>query len=189
MMVFLKYLLIVLLFFITSLLQFSFLPYFSIAGLSLNLVFLLFFLLLHFFECPATGEAKSHNNYAIFFLIILAGFFLDAYSPYSFGMSTVALFFVYGVKKLILHFIQDFKETNLIYFLGIFLLCFAVYNLVFRILLMYFYGFSMSFVGFKSEILPTAISTLYNFIVILLMFYGYKKIRSFMYKDRQLKLL
>mgnify|MGYP001566743304 CR=1 FL=1 len=185
-----KLLVITLLFFIIALLQFSFLPYFSIAGFSANLVFVLFFMLIYFSYPPVASEVRRHSNYEIFFLIITAGFFLGVYLPYGFGVSIITLFFVYCAKKLAIHFMGEFKEPNSIfYFLPIFVICFMVYNVIFHTFATYYNGFSLSSLRSQFELLPTIINILYHCVIISLVFYGYKKIRSLIYNDRQLKLL
>ena len=118
----LKYIIIALIFFVLALFQTSFLPYFNIAGTVPNLVFILFFILTFFDE--------SGNYYEGFFLSIIAGFLLDVFSPSYFGISIVSLLIIYFTTKSINYFLKEREEKYIIiYFLLIFLLCFFVYHL------------------------------------------------------------
>lgn len=185
-----KFLAIVLIFFIISLLQMSFLPYFNVKGFSINLAFLLFFLLIYFWEHPMVRHTQHSAYFEIFFLIITAGFFLDMYSPYDFGISIVALFFVYCIKRLAIYFMGEFKEADsVLYFLPIFSVCFIVYNVIFQMASVYLAGFSVALLIKQFAILPAGINLLYHIIIISLMFYGYKKVKNILGQDRQLKLL
>src|SRR3989344_7230957 len=100
-----KYPIIVLLFLVATLLQTSFLPYFSVMGNILNLVFILFFILI-FFTCLQKTK-KSHTDDNGIFISIIAGFILDALSPFYFGVSIVALLIIYFGIKTVFYFLKE----------------------------------------------------------------------------------
>ena len=75
-----KYTITTILFFVLSLIQSSFLPFFSIVGQIPNLVFILFYVILFF---DNRGES--------FFWAILVGFLLDVFMPSYFGISIISL--------------------------------------------------------------------------------------------------
>src|SRR3989344_5017254 len=94
-----NYPIIVLFFYILSLLQISFLPHFSILGITPNLVFILFFILIFF------GKPDEYHQ-GIFFAFI-AGFILDAFSPFYFGLSILSLLAIYFFMKLAIYFLKE----------------------------------------------------------------------------------
>jgi len=169
---FLKHTIIFLLFFILALLQTSFLPYFSIMGSILNIVFILFFILIFF------GENEEE-----FFIPITAGFFLDTFLTSYFGISIISLLAVYIFQKFITHFFKISRNDYFIfYFIVLFLINFILYNVV-------LYLFSI-ITHFKFDLgWNVIIGLIYNLTFACVGFYIYKK---FIKKDdlkNQLKLL
>lgn len=172
----LRYPIIALLFFILALFQISFLAYFNIMGITPNLVFILFFILI-FYEClKHTFFATEY--FFVFSLIVLAGFLLDVFSYFYFGLSIISLLGVYLLVKLIIYFIRENQDKYfIIYFLAIFLLCFFIYNALLDIL-SNTYSFNKSI----------SIELLYNLALACLGFYIYKKIDDLAKKGKQLSL-
>ncbi len=118
--VFLKYAVIVLLFFLCAILQVSLLPYVSITGAVPNLLFIVFFAALFF-------QKKQDVTFG-FTMAVVAGFLLDIITPLRFGVSIVILLAVYFIYRGLIRFFQEADANTLIwYFLGIFLALFLVY--------------------------------------------------------------
>ncbi len=170
----LKYAIIFFLFFIFTIIQASFLPYFNIKGSLINLNFILFFILIFF---------ESKNEYKIgFFTVIIDGFFLDLFLPFYFGISIISLLVVYFLEKFTIHFLKEGQDKYpLSYFIPIFSISFIFYNILLYLLLMLFH---LSFnLGFN-----TVISLIYNLFFAVIGFYIYKKIANKNIADNQLKL-
>jgi len=122
-MVWLKFLIITLLFFVLALAQNSFFPHISVLGFTPNLIFALCFVLI-FFENPT----KTSTG---FFSIIIAGFLLDVFSPFYFGASMISLLLIYLLFKLTGYFLNQLKgKLLLLYFIPMFLVFFALYNVL-----------------------------------------------------------
>ncbi len=173
---FLKYPIIVLLFLILAILQVSFLVHFSIIGITPNLVFILFFILI-FFSCLQGNEYHQGIFYAI-----IAGIILDVLSSFSFGYSAVSLLLIYLLIKIVIYFLKEIhNEYILFYFIPIFLISFIFYN----ILMYIFFNFPYLRFNFTKGIL---IELVYNLIFVLFVFFIYKYINNKSQKDRQLKL-
>lgn len=195
----LKYPIIIFLFFVLFLLQNSFLPYFNVVGAVPNLIFILFFILT-FFEKP-NDYYKEDQSFLLdsklwrtegFFTVIIAGFFLDIFSPptdgFYFGLSMIALLIIYLIIKIIMHFLRDLPAQTgmqdrylIFYFLSIFLFSFFIYNIYSHLL---FSSFNLT-LGFNRAMF---VDFLYNLIFVYFGFYAYK---NFIEKDNsnnQLKL-
>lgn len=92
-----KILFLIIIFYILTLLQTSFIPFFEIKGLTINLVLVLI-ILINFFEIPE----KRIGLWSAF----IAGFFLDVWSSMPFGIEIlifvlVAIFIKFIVKKYV----------------------------------------------------------------------------------------
>src|SRR3989344_9054817 len=149
----LRLLVIFLLFSLLAILQTSFLTHFSIMGTSLNLIFILFYLVV-FFE-------SSQKYIQGIFSAIMAGFFLDTLSLLYFGVSFIYLLIIVFILKYILYLLHKKKgEYQLIHFATLFVISFIIYNLLH---LMIF--FSWIFL----------IEIIYNLFFAILGFYIYKK--------------
>ena len=171
-MIWIKYIIITLLFFCFALLQNSFFPYFNILGATPNLVFVLFFILICF-EPPAQPEG--------FFTAIIAGFFYDIFLPSFFGFSIIAFLVIYFLNKSAMHFLKDSQEKyRIFYFIPVFSAGFIINNLM-------LYGFSIIF-RFHFNFSPVLlISLLYSLIFACASFYIYRKFNPGV-PDNQLKL-
>jgi len=189
----LKFLIIALLFFVAALMQVSFLPHFNIMGVVPNLVFILFFILIFFGEPADSDQGKQNEYYDIFFLVIVAGFFSDIFLHSYFGLSIIALSVVYYFKKLAVYFMGEVKDKYFIfYFIPIFLACFTLNDIIlylFSIFLSFFPRSETPFAGQFNFGLVILISLIYNLIFACVGFYIHKKISDFVNKNRQLKLL
>ncbi len=100
----LKYPIIIVLFFLLALLQISFLPYFAITGVVPNLVFVLFFILIFFnpnIHKNSTQQSGINEYYEAFFYIIIAGGMLDIFSALNFGTSILFLCVIYFLIRII----------------------------------------------------------------------------------------
>lgn len=119
----LKYPITVLLFLFLAILQASFLPRLGLLAPFLNLVFVVFFVACFF-------EEKNQGYQGIFFAII-AGTFLDIFSPFAFGFSIISLLLVYGAMKLAMYFITQTKDAYLLLrFIPVFLGALLFYNVL-----------------------------------------------------------
>ena len=165
---------VILLFFILALVQASFLPYFSIMGASVNLVFILFFTLV-FFENP--GELSQ----SIFFAAI-AGFFLDIASPFYFGYAMVSLVLVYFFVKMAGYFLRQSHDKHAIsYFIPLFLCSLIFYNTLLYISTnIYHVQFNIGWIVF--------INLAYNAALAIGVFWIYKNIDQYHTANRQLHL-
>lgn len=192
----LKYPIIIFVFFTLVLMQNSFLPYFSVEGVIPNVVFILFFILI-FFE--KRNEYYEEHRIPLFivklwqseglFTSVIAGFFLDLLSPsyllggrQFFGMSIISLLIIYFLTKTVVYFLIEKQDKYFIfYFLSVFLFSFFIYTVLLSFFSNYFY-FKLYF---NKAIF---VSFLYNLIFTYCSFYIYKK---FIEKDNfnnQLKL-
>ena len=169
-----KYVIIFLLFFIVSLLQVSFFPYFNILGASPDLVFILFFILIF--------SAQENENYDVLFFAITAGFFSDILLLSYFGLSMVSFLAAYCFKKLIVHFMKEARNKYLVfYFIPVFSACFVLHRFV-------LYVFSI-FLHFEFNFGSTIfISLMYNLVFACIGFYAYRKAAHLGNTNRQLKL-
>lgn len=92
-----KILFLIIAFYILTLFQTSFMPFFGIKGLTINLILVLV-ILINFFEVPE----KKIGLWSAF----IAGFFLDVWSSMPFGIEIlifvlVAIFIKFIVKKYV----------------------------------------------------------------------------------------
>ncbi|OGZ64583.1 MAG: hypothetical protein A3A98_03445 [Candidatus Staskawiczbacteria bacterium RIFCSPLOWO2_01_FULL_40_39] len=181
----LRYIIITLLFFIAALMQASFVPYFGIKGIMPNVVFALFFLLI-FLKKPYAYYYQQSNyllynsllSYEGLFIVIVAGFFLDIFSSSYFGLSLLSLLMVYFIVKTLVYFLREQQNRYMVfYFLLIFPCAFFVHTI-----------FLQSFSGpitFNSILL---FEFLYTLVVACTVFYGYKGYIELIKQDRQLRL-
>ncbi|MBM3206016.1 MAG: hypothetical protein FJZ43_00095 [Candidatus Staskawiczbacteria bacterium] len=171
-----KYPLIVLILFFATIFQFSLLPYFSIAGYTPNLLFIIFFLVI-FFENKGKYET-------IIFMAFVCSIFLDITTISYFGISFIILLLIFGLEKAFSYLSKSGQEKiSIYYFLAIFSLFFILYHLI-----GYFVSFFFKFdTGFSFSYM-VLIGLLYNIIFAGIGFYLYKLV---IYKKdtNQLKLL
>ena len=173
---FVKYPLIAILFFFLALLQTSFLPHFSIMGAAPSLVFIFFFILV-FNECLKRKFFNQEYYFALF-LVVLAGLFLDIFSPFYFGLSIISLLGVYALVKTIMYFVREQRDRYFIlYFIGIFSFCFLA-NVAFLNLV------SNNFHFRKYLYIELA----YNVALACVGFYIYKIIDNLVHRGKQLRL-
>lgn len=166
-----KHLAIILLFYFFAILQNSFLVHFNIFGIVPNLVLVLCFLLIFFSE-----------NY---FYALIAGFFLDIFSHFYFGISIISLLIaMFLIKKALQHLWNKTGQYAVFYFLPLFAVYLIIYNGLFNIGLFFL---SPAFSNFNIN-LTSVISLAYNMAFALLGFYICKKFNLFKDSDRQLKL-
>lgn len=171
-----RYLILITVFTASAIVQYSFLPYFNIAGAVPNLLFILFFTMVFF-------ERQSIVNQSGFFTAIIAGVLLDMALPSHFGPSIIALLAVYALHKMSMHFLPDIRDDHMIfYFMGIFSLEWLCYHALVRAY--------ASFTGFTFNFGPVVlVGLVYSLIIAIIGFYLY---RYFLVRSRhgnQLKLL
>lgn len=170
----LKYPIIALSFFLLALIQNSFLAHVSIFGITPNLVFILFFLLLFF---------ESIGEYTVgIFSVVVAGFLLDVFLPFYFGANILSLLVVYVLFKITARFLKEMQGKYLfLYFTPIFLFFWVIYGGVFY-LVTHFYHITFS--------LPPHIfiGLAYNLAAALLMGWAFKVFVIGSSESRQLKL-
>ena len=179
----LKYPLLCILFFLTTLLQISFLPRLGIWLETVNLIFITFFVLV-FFETTATYYSffSFHRWFFGFFLVLSSGLMLDIISPYAFGYSSLALLLVYIGIKIASYFLKESQDTYLfIYFVLIFLISIIFYSLLLHV-----------FTGGQATGIYADKNTfnyvVYNTLCAALAFYLYKILHGEYKKGKQLKL-
>ena len=121
-MIWVGYLVAIVFFYVSALLQNSFFTHFTWAGAGPNIIFSLFFILLFF---------GRKNNFYLFFLAVLAGVFLDIFLFTYFGTSIVALFII-GMfsKKTQISLKEGENNYSLVSFILIFSVALALYNLI-----------------------------------------------------------
>jgi asparagine N-glycosylation enzyme membrane subunit Stt3 len=156
-----KFLVITILFYFFSLLQNSFFIYFNIYGFVPNLIFIFFFTLVFF--------SKKEDYYQIIFFSILAGLFLDIFSAFGIGISTVSLI-VIGIliKKTLLLLKEKEEKYPLVYFTVLFIISFLAYYLFLGIYL-YIFGLKYIFADlswkFLIEIICSLIFAIIEFFI------------------------
>ena len=164
----LRLLIIFLLLAILGILQTSFLAHLNIMGVGPNLIFILYFLVF-FFEEP-------QKYIQGIFSAVVAGFFLDTFSPFYFGVSIILLLIVNFILKYVLSLLKKTKNKYPIaYFTALFILSFIIYNLMLTIVV-YFLN--------SPRIMPVLkwiflIEIVYNLIFALSVFYIYKKFKLY----------
>ncbi len=168
----LKYPMAILLFFILTLLQVSFLPQLGLIAPLLNPVFVIFFVACFF-------EEKNQYHQGVF-LSLVTGIILDIFSPYQFGFSVISLLIIYGVIKIAMHFITETKDIYLLFrFMLVFVCTLFLYN---ELMNTFVYFPRISFI-FDSDVL---IGITINLTLAIVAFFVYMKfIRT---DNRQLKL-
>lgn len=165
----LRLLIIFLLFGLLGILQTSFLVHFNIImRITLNLIFILFFLI-SFFE-------ESQKYIQGIFSAITAGFFLDTFSLFYFGVSFAPLLVIVFLLKYILYLLEKKRDKYpIIYFTNLFVASFIIYNL-FLTITIYFLN--------PPQLMPVLswiflIEIAYNLIFALFGFYVYKKFKLY----------
>jgi len=128
-----KYPIIILIFYFLFLFQASFLAHFSVLGIVPNFVFILFFLALFFSTADSISEPKTIPK--IFreniFFAVSAGFFLDLFYFSFFGPAIISLVIVaVSVKKIFGSLREQKDKYPLNYFLILFLGSFLFYGIV-----------------------------------------------------------
>ena len=172
-----KYLIIILSFYILVLLQSGFFAHFSFFGAIPNLVFVLFFLFI-FFE-------DIKNPYGVAFLGITAGFFLDIFSYAYFGQSIILLLIVgFGLKNLQALLKSQQNRYPFAYFAPLFCVSFIVYEVLLMLFLRFVDPLHAKIIfnwAFLAEIA-------YNLAFASAAFYIYKFLSEKLIDTRQLKL-
>jgi len=172
--IWLKYVIIGALFFIFSLLQASFFPYFTIGGAVPSLVFTLYFIII-FFEHP-------QNRVAGVWTAVIAGIISDMFLAAPFGVSIAAFLIIYLLHAAGSYFLRSGQSRHLVfYFIGMFSVLFLAYRG-----LLYLTG---GFFKFDSGLDTTmVISLAYSLMFAIIGFYVGQKIFS-KNVNNQLKLL
>jgi rod shape-determining protein MreD len=161
----LKYFIVVVIFYFFALLQNSFFIHFNFLGATPNLVFIFFTVLLFF-------SALSWEN---FFYAATGGLFLDFFSHTYFGISIIFLLAVGFLFKKIQSLLKENRGDSfpLVYFLPLFFMSFIAYDLLLRS------------AGFRIGLLA---EMAYNLLFAVIIFYIYKRFFQLKTDNRQLKL-
>ena len=150
-----KTLVIILLFYFFALLQNNFFAHFNLFGASLNLVFILFFLMVFFKDPKGTP-----GNYQIIFLAAVAGIFLDIFSFTYLGPSIVVLLIIGFLLKKIQSLLKNRENKYpFVYFLPLFIIFLLAYKLL---------------LGMTSFGVETIFFIIYNSLIASAVFYIYK---------------
>lgn len=165
-----KYPVLFLLVFFFWLLQLSFFPHFSIAGVSPNLILTLFILLIFF-----STQRKSAFSIYDFYIIILFGFFLNFSSNYLLIQVLLLSIIACLIKYSIFLLREQRGKNQIIYFSILFLVVFTIYHFVAPL-----FNFTKS--NFDSVVIINfnfLMLVLYNLSFALLLFYIYKLLDSY----------
>ncbi|MBX4201219.1 hypothetical protein KW786_03830 [Candidatus Parcubacteria bacterium] len=168
----LKYPLIVSIFFIAFILQMGFFSHFAVLGVVPNLVFAIFFLIIFFEEPYAYGGG--------ILAAVVGGFLLDATGPLYFGPAIGTLLCIYAVTKTIKNFLREQQHSYLLfYFIPLFLISLIFYRAVFS---------ALQFLPDISLIFSVSIiaEAVYSLGFVLIGFFIYEGLAK--KPDRQLKL-
>lgn len=115
-----KYPFIIVLFFLLSLLQASFFPFFAIYGATPNLIFTFFFIFIFF--------APKNTHFEVFGIALIAGILSDMFLASFFGVSIASLLAVYFAYQIVGHFTHpDPQQYPIFYFGGTFCAAFTLY--------------------------------------------------------------
>ncbi len=172
-----KHILIALLFYFFALLQNSFFVHFGLFGGTPNLVFILFILLVFF--------SSKNQGYLIVFYSLIGGLILDIFSYSHIGVSvTIMVVLGFLLKKVQLSLFEDPKKPMFFNFLVLFFVSFITYDLFFGF---YSYLFKMSdfLVSFNLQLLGKVI---YNLFFASMFFSVYKNFYADRFNNRQLSL-
>jgi hypothetical protein len=133
--IWIKYLIIICVFYVSAVLQKSFFTHFSLGGGILNLVFC-FFILFIFFSVQ-----NRFFYWEIIFYATTAGFFLDIYSSLPMA-SSVLILLVIGllIKKFQFELLEKDETHPFFYFVSVFLFSFLFYIFCLNILLYFLDG-------------------------------------------------
>lgn len=171
-----KFLAVILLFYIFALLQNSFFIYFDILGAVPNFIFIFFFLLVFF--------SKKENYYEIFFYALLAGVFLDIFSIFGLGISTVLLLIIgLLVKKVLLMLKEKEEKYPFIYFTGLFIASFLAYYLFLEA---YLYIFNQQYISLNLN-QKFLVKMLYSLFFAEIEFLIYKKFAKDKINNQQVR--
>lgn len=161
----LKYVLIVFLFYFLALFQFGFLNSFTFFGISLDLFFIVFF--------SFTFFGIKNSNFQQIFVAIVAGFFLDIFFSFYFGVFMVAFLLINTIVKQAFGLLKTTKDNYpLIYFVPIFVVCFIFYRLAGQV--------SFYYLGKINQFTFTIIwQAIYNLVFAVAGFFVYKAVNYF----------
>lgn len=159
----LRLLIVFLLFGFLGILQNSFLAHFNVMGATANLIFILFYSAVFF-----SASGKPALSWEDLFYCAAAGFFLDVFSCSFLGISVIFLLIVAFIVKYGISQLKITKDKYPIaYFAPLFLISFIVYNLLSAVVA----GFNLNWV-FLIEIV-------YNLVFALFGFYIYKTLKLY----------
>ncbi len=164
----LKLLILFLLFGFLGIFQTSFLAHFNIMGSAPNLIFILFFLAVFFEEPQQRIQGISSA--------IMAGFFLDILFSSYFGEAIISLLIIVFLLKRSLSLLRKTRDKYPIaYFVPLFILSFIVFSLFLTIAAYFLNSERMAF--FLSWIFLIEIA--YNLIFAIFGFYIFKKFKPY----------
>jgi|GEM_PF-5379075 len=164
---------IILLLFVVTLLQMSFLPGLMPFGIVPNLAFVIYFCVI-FFEDPSRYQDGL-------MVTIAAGFFLDVFFSPMFGVAIGSLLAIYALVKVSYHFLNDQQGPLLFFsFVILFVIGIVAYSAAIE------YATGSPIIGNSAALLVTVA---YNLLAACLGFYGYQISIRRSQRTKQLKLL
>ena len=175
----LKYLIIILLFYFFAILQNSFFAHFNFMGAVPNLVFILFFTLIFF--------TQKRGFVEVIFYSFAGGFFLYIFSDVNFSASVILLLIIGLSEKNAQKLLRNKQNDDypFIYFLPLFFVSILAYDLLSSFIInslnFSWPVFNLTW-GFVSGII-------YNLIIASIIFLAYKNFFSPAIDNRQLPLL
>lgn len=163
-----KYFIIVILFYLSTLLQNSFFIHFNLFGVSPNLVFILFFLLIFF---SVGARHRWYPGWEEIFFAVTAGILLDIFFHAYLGMSVVLLIIVAFLLKNTQLLLKSRKDRfPFIYFAPLFIIFLLVYNFLFDLLSYFLYQSRITTIFATITIFVI----IYNLFIASVFFYIYK---------------
>jgi rod shape-determining protein MreD len=128
-----KYLIIILLFYLFALLQNSFFAHLNLFGAVPNFIFITFFLLVFF--------GKKDSYYRVIFYAVLAGLFLDIFSSVYIGISMVLLIIIGAAIKKTQSLLKEKKAVYpFVYFLTLFFCSLTAYDLLLQVCISFLFS-------------------------------------------------
>lgn len=163
---FVNYIIMVGLFFLATIIQYTIAPYATIFGASPNLIFVVFFL--YMFFLPQSSQSPRLSlvvDGRIFFAMASGGFFLDILNTSYFGISMVALLVVGLAYTASRYFFDGMSsQFSLARAIILFLVCDLVFRLVF-LMISRLFGLELFVHGSQVA------NTLYSLLIVIVGYY------------------
>lgn len=125
-----KYPILAVIFFVLALAEASFFSYFNLFGAGLKIIFILFILLIFFRE--------KYNYFDGLLIAIILGFFADVFSVSFFGSYVVSFLIISFFMTKFLNNLKETEDKYPIYYFILFFVLFFIFNELFLDLISYF---------------------------------------------------